>query len=302
VSAQARPSRTAELMAIQRGLESCRRPSSRLFSDPLARDFLSWRWRLVLSAARLRPVRAAVEAPSLYDAIGGPGPRASAVARTRLIDELIADASADVSQIVILGAGFDTRAYRLAELAGRVVFEVDRAPTQALKRSALARSAADPVASVVFVPVDLERDELRRALADAGHDADLPSLFLWEGVSQYLSAAAVDATLAGIRGSAMEQGTLVFTYVDSHALDGVSAAFPEAARWLRGVSKRGEPWIFGLDPARVGEYLSERGFALIDDVSTAAAGERYFRPRGRADAGSGLYHVASASVGAGQRR
>lgn len=106
-----RASRTAQLMAVQRGLESARPARTRLFQDPLAGRFVSPPWRVALQGARFVLVGRAIEA--VYDLVGGPGPRASAVARTKLIDDLISEASPSIDQLVILGAGYDTRAHRL---------------------------------------------------------------------------------------------------------------------------------------------------------------------------------------------
>jgi methyltransferase (TIGR00027 family) len=202
----ARSSRTAELMAVQRALESARPRSSRLFRDAFARHFVSRRWRLVVGARRVGAVRRAVEV--LYDRVAGPGPRASAVARTRLIDDLVTDARSWIGQLVILGAGFDARAYRLPGLAEVTVFEVDRPVTQQAKREVLGRVlagivAGDPLAwHVRFVPVDFERDDLARALRAAGYRDGARSLFVWEGVTSYLTPAAVDQTLGAVRGLA----------------------------------------------------------------------------------------------------
>ena len=74
-------------MAVQRGLESARPPRTRLFEDPLAGSFVSLPWRIALRAARFPPVRQTIEAG--YDLVGGPGPRASAIARTKPIDDLV---------------------------------------------------------------------------------------------------------------------------------------------------------------------------------------------------------------------
>jgi methyltransferase (TIGR00027 family) len=274
-------------MAVQRGLESCRPPASRLFEDPLCRRFVSPRWRAVLTAARVAPVRVAVE--RLYDRVAGPGPRASAVARTRLIDDLLADLAPGAEQVVILGAGLDGRAQRLGALAGRRAFEVDHPDTQAFKRQRAGSLGVD------YVPVDFERDALTEALRQAGFDPARRSVFLWEGVTNYLTDAAVAQTLAAIGVLAAPASTLIFTYVDRAALDPERCPFPEAARWLKGVARRGEPWIFGLDPASVGESLAGHGLTLTGDLSTAQAGERYFPGRGRRERGSGLYHVATAA-------
>ncbi len=289
-------------MALQRALESARPRSSRLFSDAFARHFVSRRWRLVVGASRVGAIRRAVEV--LYDRVAGPGPRASAVARTRLIDDLVTDARSSIGQLVILGAGFDARAYRLPGLEQVTVFEVDHPATQQAKREVLGRVlagivAGDPLAwHVRFVPVDLERDDLVRALRAAGYRDGVRSLFVWEGVTNYLPPAAVDQTLGAVRGlaAAAAGSLLVFTYVDRAVLEGELSRFPEARRWVEGVRRRGEPWTFGLDPAEVEQFLSHRGFELIRDLSTAQAGERYFRPLGRRERGSALYHVVTACV------
>lgn len=289
-----RSSRTAELMAIQRGLESRHSRATRLFEDPFARRFVSPGWRVVLSAARIGLVRRMIE--RLYDYLGGPGPRASAVARTRLIDDILADATLATEQVVILGAGFDCRAYRLPGLAARIVFEVDHPGTQALKRKRLDPRPATTTSTVRHAPVDFERDDLSRALQAVGYDKTTPGLFLWEGVTNYLTADAVEETLAAIRRLACPQSTLVLTYIDRAALHPGAPAFPEAARWIEGVARRGEPWIFGLDPDDLADYLSPRGFSLTSDVSTAQAGDLYFPQRRRNERGSGLYHIATATV------
>jgi len=292
-SRKSRASRTAGLMAVQRGLESARPERTRLFTDPLAPSFLTPAWRVALAAARLPAVRIAIEA--VYDLVGGPGPRASAIARTKLIDDLIEQLAPTVEQVVLLGAGYDTRPYRLACLAGRRVFEIDRTETQQVKRAVLARSGTAR-ASVTFVPVDFETDDLARALADAGHRPDRPTLFLWEGVTQYLSAEAVSSTLAIVRTLACAGACLVFTYVDDAVIGKDAPQFPEAGRWLRGVAKRDEPWISGISPAKLPEVLARHGFHLVEDVSAADAGARYFGPRRRRERGSGLYRVATATI------
>src|SRR6266545_4547527 len=119
-----RSSRTAELMAVQRALESARPRSSRLIRDAFAQHFVSRRWRLVIRASRVGAIRRGVE--GLYDQVAGPGPRASAVARTRLIDDLVTDA----------------RAYRRPGLGQGTVFEVHQRATQQAKREVLGRVLA----------------------------------------------------------------------------------------------------------------------------------------------------------------
>jgi methyltransferase (TIGR00027 family) len=284
------PSRTAELMAVQRGLESLRPARSRLFSDPFSSRFVSTRWRIILAASHVPGLRRLVEVA--YDRVGGPGPRASAVARTRFIDDLLIGESESATQLVILGAGFDSRPYRLSPLKHLTVFEVDQPSTQQVKREVLRATPTLP--NVHFVPVDFEHDDLTAALEDASYQHHAPSMFLWEGVTNYLTNSAVDNTLNAVRNLARGDDLLIFTYVDRAVIDGDLDAFPEARRWIEGVKRRGEPWTFGLNPAEVANYLADRGFTLEQDLSTADAGEQYFKPLGRRERGSALYHVVAA--------
>jgi methyltransferase (TIGR00027 family) len=284
------PSYTAATMALQRAFESNRPPATRLFCDPYAEVFTSGSLRFLARASRLPLVGPL--APRFFDVIGGPGPRPSAVARTRLIDDIASKVAPAVKQVVILGAGFDTRAHRLPALAGVPVFEVDHPATQAAKRSVVERLAL-PTTTVRYVAVDFERQSLEQELRAGGFETAMSTLFIWEGVTNYLSATAVDETLLTIGRLARPGGTLVFTYIDAGVLDG-SVSFPEARRWLGNVRRAGEPWIFGLVPGKVADFLSGRGFALDSDVSTKEAGERWFPALGRHEHGSALYHIAVA--------
>src|SRR5215217_1385085 len=111
-------------MAVQRGLESLRPARSRLFCDPLSSRFVSTRWRIILAASHIPGVRRLVEA--VYDQVGGPGPRASSISRTRLIDDFLFRKFSSAAQMVILEAGFDDRRYLLPPLNHVSVFEVDQ--------------------------------------------------------------------------------------------------------------------------------------------------------------------------------
>lgn len=283
------PSYTAATMALQRALESNRRSDDRLFVDPYAEAFTSGSLRLLARLSRVAVLGRA--APLLFDLVGGPGPRPSAVARTRLIDDSVVAAADAVDQVVLLGAGFDTRAHRIPALAGVEVFEVDHPATQAVKRRVVDELGL-VAPNIVYVPVDLEHEALGPALA-AGLRTDTTVLCLWEGVTNYLTAEAVDGTLDAVRRLGVAGSRLLFTYVDARAIAD-PAAFPEARRWTANVRHAGEPWIFGLDPATVDEFLARRGYRLVADVSTEEAGARWFPALGRRERGSALYHVAEA--------
>ena len=289
---QDRASFTAETVALMRALETHRGAGRRLFVDPYAEPFTRGRLRVLSWWSRL-PVLGPVAAWG-YDRFAGPGPRPSAVARTRFIDDAVTERAGSVAQVVLLGAGFDTRAHRLPALRDLTVFEVDHPATQARKTAVIAGEGLD-TRGVVYVGVDFERDDLGRELVAAGFDPSRPTVFVWEGVTNYLTPDAVDATLATVRALAAPGSALVFTYVHAGVLDGTET-FPEAARWVHNVTQAGEPWTFGLRPAALPAFLDARGFALVTDVSARHADGGAFAALGRHDAGSELYHVAVAEA------
>ena len=283
------PSRTAEFMALFRALETVR-GSDRLFTDPYAAGFLPAPLRAVVLAARLPLAASAIHA---FIDRRWPGARTSAVARTRLIDDAMTAALRDdVTQIVILGAGFDARAYRLAGIDRARVFEVDHPGTQAAKRTRLESSAAKLPAHVTFVGVDFDRDDVATALARTSFDPRARTFFTWEGVTNYLTADAVDATLRWVARAAAPGSRIIFTYVHRGVIDG-STHFAGTEALANTLRSSGEPWTFGLDPAEVPDYLAARGLALVEDVGAAEYRARYL---GHAGTGYEFYRAAIAEI------
>ncbi len=276
-----RPSRTAQHNALFRALDARRAAPDRIAGDTLAVRFLPPAFRLVAEAARFRAVRRFVE--TFIDR-RWPGPRDGVVARTRLIDDEVRALLPDVAQVLLLGAGFDTRAYRLTGMEGVRVFEVDHPSTQVGKRRTVGR-----VDHVTFVPVQFGRDDLETALTSSGFLAAARTLVLWEGVTNYLTAASVDATFATLARLLADGSHVLFTYVDRGLLDG-SRAFAGATESSRHVRRVGEPYTFGLDPCAVGAYLAERGFELVWDIAVPEAASRY----GIELDGYAYYHVVRA--------
>lgn len=277
-------------MALFRAVETAQPRDRRLFDDPYAIPLLSGVLKALAKMARL-PVAGRL-VPALLD-FGWPCTRSSGVVRTRMIDDLVCEAvRAGACQLVLLGAGFDSRAYRLPEASGIPVFEVDHPATQNAKRERLKPCLGRLPESVHFVAVDFERDDLARALPAAGFDREKPAVVVWEGVVSYLSDAAVNGNF-GVLARLLAPGSrLILTYVDKRALDG-SRTFRGAHRWTSWVRLGGEPFIFGFAPAALAGYLRPRGFLLQGDVSTAEAARRYCASMGRKEPGSELYRVAT---------
>jgi methyltransferase (TIGR00027 family) len=262
------PSRTAQWVAAARGMGRLLPEAVRIADDPYGLAFAS------PSIARLVD-RTRDERPGRAQAIARvPGLSLWIVymqVRTRLIDDAVrAFAAAAGRQVVVLGAGYDCRALRLPELASARarVFEVDHPATQGHKRAVLDRLGARSPAH--YLGWDFEThpmDDLPGALAEAGHDPAAPTLTIWEGVTMYLTEAAIDASLRAIASWSAAGSGLALTYMTRQRLQR-----SVALRAVRAVVRSlGEPFRFGWDPDELPGYLAVRGFALTSDVSTVDA-------------------------------
>lgn len=256
-----------------------------MFRDPYARRFLDRPLALAVSASRAPGLRGLVER---YADRRSPGSRTSAIARTAFIDdEVRAAVAGGVDQVVILGAGFDCRAHRMPELAGVAVFEVDRAETQAAKRARVPAGSA-----VRYVAVDFLRDDVGDKLAAAGWQPQRRSLFLWEGVTNYLTEDAVAKVLRWFA-TAAASSVVVFTYVHGGLLDG-TVPFVGGELMLDNVKRLGEPWTFGLRPDQVGDFVARAGLRLREDLGADEYRRRYLGDAPMA--GYAFYRVAVAEV------
>ncbi len=286
-------SRTAEQNALFRALESSLPENRRLFEDPLAQSFLTWPLALV---ARLAFIPGLRQFLPWYIDHRWPGVRSSVVARTRLIDDAITASLAEhTDQLVILGAGFDSRAYRLPGLRRTTVFEVDRPDTQATKRRVLERALPAPPKHVRFVASDFNQGDLESAMAAAGYSESARIFFLWEGVTNYLTEAAVDTTLRWCS-RASPGSLLLFTYVHRDVLTRPSQ-FIGTERLFASLERVGEKLTWGIEPEKLPEFLAERGLSLESDLGAAEYRERYFRDAALRMRGHEFYRIALARIG-----
>lgn len=282
-------SRTAEYMAFFRAIETTRPADRRVCADRIAVAFLRPRLRLVVGLSRMRWAGAMLRA---YIDRRWPGARTSAVARTRFIDDVAgATLKSGIWQVVILGAGFDARAYRMAGTTDAIVFEVDHPSTSAAKRAMLEYALAAMPRHVRFVPIDFNARPLSSEMGVAGYDPGRRTLFIWEGVTNYLTEEAVDATLRWCA-RATDGSRVIFTYVDRKVLD-APEAFHGTRKLFATLCAAGERWTFGLDPSRLSAYLAERGLVLDEDVGASDYRSRYFATRMQ---GYEFYRIAIACV------
>jgi methyltransferase (TIGR00027 family) len=285
-------SQTAEYMALFRALESSRRPSNiRLFSDPFAYFFLRPALKGVVHLSRTPLLGAAV--PRIID-LRWPGARSSGIARTRLIDDCVsASLREGVDQVVIFGAGFDCRAYRIAGIETTRVFEVDHPATLSKKKEGVLHIFGSLPKHVVYVDVDFNTQSLGQTLQDSGFNANERSSFIWEGVTNYLTERAVDRTLSYIGKNTAPGSRIVFTYVHRGVLDG-SATFGGTRHVRNTLQRAGETWTFGFYPEYLQAYLAERGLDLTEDVGASEYRARYMGASSRRVKGYEFYRVAFA--------
>ena len=192
------------------------------------------------------------------------------IIRTRFIEDRLEHAIRDgVSQVVILGAGFDTRAYRLVELLKSTrVFEVDQPSTQEYKKRRIRETGIEVPANLTYVPIDFRHDKLGEVLAASGYDSRKKTFFIWEGVTMYLPEAAVEETLRWVAAQA-PGSAVIFDFVGVMVIKFMAirdlSMFPEAARSAIERIRRltaGEPWIFGVPDIGEEEFLRKQGLEL----------------------------------------
>ena len=285
-----RASLTAEYMALFRALESARPASSRLFYDPFAALFLSGRRRWLYGIARFDWGSRLIERLLDWKA---PGARAAGIARTKWFDEEAGSVLQKARQLVLLGAGFDTRGFRLSAARQSTTFELDQPETSRAKQVALKKALGVLPSSVRFVTIDFNTQSLGAVLGHAGFDPMSPACFIWEGVTHYLSSEAVDNVLREIRQSA-RGSVLLFSYIHRGVLERPGAFFG-AEKLMSRLESYGEPWTFGLRPKELAGYLAARGLRLMGDLSVTEIWRRAGRPSTELH-GYEFYRLASASV------
>jgi methyltransferase (TIGR00027 family) len=267
-----KPDFSAETVAAARDSASTRYPPPVANPDHLAKEFLGPRWRLVRAIGPLHTAAVRAwerRAPGVYHYMN---------ARTHHIDRVVLEeVGAGAEQVVILGAGYDTRAHRLPELRQARVFELDLEPTQARKREILRRTLGEIPPHVSHVVADLEREDPFEALGRAGLDPDRRCCFVCEGLLYYLPGASAEALFATVARRAAAGSSIVFDYLYREALDGDGGGYPGALEVIRYLQKRGQPYRFGIPEGGLGEWLAPLGLSVVSNLSPAQMQDRYLR-------------------------
>lgn len=246
----------------------------RIIEDDLAYQILPFSMRAFVWLVRPHMVRDWMVRVSEKDT---PGLWGGILCRKRYIDDKLIESANQVNAVVNLGAGFDTRAYRLPALSDMPVWEVDQPENIQSKQTRLRKLFGEVPSHVRLVPIDFDHEELGPVLESHGYSADRRTFFIWEGVTQYLTETGLRSTFDFL--AKAERGSLlVFTYVRRDFLDG---------RVMYGMEKlykkyvKDKLWIFGMDPEEWPVFLEGYGWRVVEHLGSEELAERYVRPTGR---------------------
>jgi len=206
-----------------------------------------------------------------------PGIWGGLLCRKRYIDEKLAGSRSEIEAVVNLGAGLDTRPYRLEALSGLPVWEVDQRENVEEKEKRLRKALGAIPANVKLVPVDFDHDDLGSILAAQGYSAAKPTFFVWEAVTQYLTEQGVRATFDWLA-KAAPGSRLAFTYVRRDFVDGKTLYGWESGYKQFVASK---VWLFGMEPEDCPSFLKGYGWRIIEHVGYDELADKYVAPTGR---------------------
>ena len=291
---ESRHSDTALYAGLCRSVAAMEHPDESFGADYLARGFLPPHIRFFIRFDKIR---------SNFrnkDAQMTPGGYQYVLARTAFFDALFVNALAQqIPQIVLLGAGYDSRAYRFADQnKGSDIFELDISTTQDRKLKCLKKLGVEVPAQLKFASINFNKESIASALENVGYDSAKKTLFMWEGVTMYLEPSAVSATLDFVKGSAGADSAIAFDYVVSIPEDAYDAHYGVREfmeTWAK--HRKNEPFQFSLPEDELACYLKGAGLTLSSQMNSVQIEEAFLSDGlGSSDSRvSGLFRFAVAS-------
>ncbi len=257
------PSKMAEGIAMQRFAESSKSKDERICYDPYAVHFINPQ---IIEYGIKHPKEAQAKVDQMEKLF--PGLSSSIIIRVRYFDDYIEKLVNDgLEQLVILGAGYDTRAYRITRLNQVTVFEVDHPNTQSFKIEKINQILKSTPDNVFYVPVDFETEDIGPKLFEYGYDPLKKTLFIMEGLIMYIPEESVLNTLKFIQNNSGKGSAIIFDYYPRSVIDGTCKQ--EMGHNIRNfVKDQSEPLQFGIEDGKLEEFLSNRGFKNIHNVSS----------------------------------
>jgi len=271
-------SSTAYGAAFLRAAENLLPQDKRLFEDPYSANILPpiYKFFVIL-----------MHPPKIWNFLikwmekSSPGVIGGIICRTRYIDDVLINAIKEgVGTVVNLGAGMDTRAFRIPGIENIQYFELDFPEVLKAKRVYINKNIGALPSNLSMVPVDFNSQDPGEELKKAGYTLSSKTFFIWEGVIQYISKEAIDNTLKYVA-QAPTSSKIVFTYVLESFING--SYIPDGLNILyKTMLKKKNPlWFCGFEPAEMSEYLSKYSLSLIEDVGHEEYLERNIKPKGR---------------------
>ncbi len=198
-------------------------------------------------------------------------------ARTKHMDALLKQAADDgATQVVNLGVGYDSRAYRFRDAMPKAqFFEIDLPAMIEEKKRRLKLALGKVPDYVAYVPIDFNTQNIPDELKKAGYDPGQKTFFIWEGVTYYISREAVDSTLRFIATQSAPGSSVVFDYMPLGVIKGDFKTYPDARRLSFWVAYRGEPFVFGIPEGESVSYVSKRGLKVLSDLKPKDLEEKY---------------------------
>ena len=297
VAQSVRPSSTALEVTAYRAIGARHPDPAVRNADLLAEKLLGPAERAILKENGAGPVldAMAMETDRAWATLGNRSVFAKGIhVRTRHIDEVLTDSlKGGSTQVVILGAGLDSRAYRFGDaLRGVRVFELDLPQTQEYKKARVRDVLGSLPGHVAYAPIDFAKQDLATVLKAAGYDQTKKTIFIWEGVTMYIPEAGVDATLRSIARNAAPGSRIVFDYFTEKALHDRSSNLAGVAKIVAAV---GEPFVFGMPGLNASAFVTERGFSVVSDSGSDELGLRYL-PKGTTMPSPAANRICVASV------
>jgi len=205
-----------------------------------------------------------------------PGLWGGMMCRKRYIDEALIASAGSIEAVVNLGAGFDTRVYRLPALADLPVWELDQ-PENIEPKRLRKRLGAIP-AHITLAPIDFDREDIGTVLASHGYAPQKRTFFIWEAVTQYLTESGIRATFDFLARAATGS-RLAFTYVRKDFVEGRNLYGQD--RLYRRYVVQDNIWLFGIDPENVSSFLGSFGWRVVEHLGYEALAGRHVKPTGR---------------------
>ena len=256
-------SETALFAALRRAIANKEFKNEKFGPDDLAEYFLPPHFRFFLKFNRIRA--------NTKNKLNGflPGLNEYMIARTAYFDRLFVDAlNNKTPQIVLLGAGYDSRAYRFAKSNHSTrIFELDIAPTQDRKKKCIKKARIDIPKHVTFVPINFNEESLKNVLEKAGYKNHQKTLFIWEGVSYYLEVESVDTTLEFVSHASHHESAIAFDYTISISEENINDYYgvKEFSQKMK-EHHANEELMFSIDEGETESFLEQRGLKMVDHL------------------------------------